>query len=149
MLWTRTFVPLNMPEPLDDSIRHRMQRQRRRDTALEVDIRQRLHRAGFRFRVDYRLEKSLRCRGDIVFTRRKVVVFVDGCFWHGCPLHGTRPANNAAWWEEKLRANAERDVRNTRGLKALGWTVVRVWEHEDAADAAIRIQQAVTAMQAL
>ncbi len=78
-----------------------------------------------------------------MFTRLKVIVFVDGCFWHGCPLHATAPANNAEWWREKLDANIERDRRNTRALEALGWTVVRVWEHEDAEDAVARIQTAV------
>ena len=79
----RTSMPTDKPEPLDDSIRRRMQLQRRRDTRLEVKIRRVLHRMGYRFRVDYRPDKSLRCRGDLVFTRLKVVVFVDGCFWHG------------------------------------------------------------------
>jgi DNA mismatch endonuclease, patch repair protein len=123
-----------------------MQRQRRRDTTLEVRIRKALHRTGFRFRVDYRPEKSLRCRGDIVFTRRKLIVFVDGCFWHGCPLHATAPAHNAEWWRQKLDANIERDRRNTRALEALGWTVVRVWEHENSDDAVSRIQAAVGGM---
>lgn len=123
-----------------------MQQQRRRDTRLEVRIRKVLHRAGFRFRVDYRPEKSLRCRGDIVFTRWKVIIFVDGCFWHGCPLHATAPANNATWWREKLDANIERDLRNTRALEVLGWTVVRVWEHEDTDDVVARIRAAVDRM---
>lgn len=118
------------PKPLDDVVRQRMRNQRRRDTALEVLIRKRLHALGYRFRVDYRLEQSLRCRGDIVFTRVKVVVFVDGCFWHGCPDHATAPKNNAAWWAQKLSANIERDLRNTSALRDLGWVVVRIWEHE-------------------
>lgn len=119
-----------MPEPLDDVIRRRMRRQRRRDTTLEIEIRRRLHAAGYRFRVDHRLEQSLRVRGDIVFTRRRVVVFIDGCFWHGCPLHATEPKNNAEWWREKLAANIDRDRRTRSELEVLGWTVVQVWEHE-------------------
>ncbi|MGV0795719.1 very short patch repair endonuclease [Mycolicibacterium elephantis] len=137
-------MPLNRPEPLDDAIRRRMQRQRRRDTALEVRIRKALHGAGFRFRVDYRPENSLRCRGDIVFTRRKVIVFVDGCFWHGCPIHATAPANNAEWWRKKLDTNVERDRRNTRALQDLGWTVVRIWEHEGTEEAIGRVRAALT-----
>lgn len=133
----------NQPDPLNDSIRERMQKQRRRDTALEVAIRKSLHRLGYRFRVDYRAEKSLRCRGDIVFTRKRVIVFVDGCFWHRCPIHGSWPAHNAEWWQAKLTANTERDQRNTRALEELGWVVVRVWEHEDIGDATLRVQQAV------
>jgi DNA mismatch endonuclease (patch repair protein) len=124
-----------------------MQRQRRRDTALEICIRKSLHRAGFRFRVDYRPERSLRCRGDVVFTRRKVIVFVDGCFWHGCPLHATSPANNPEWWQGKLHANVERDLRNTDALEELGWTVFRVWEHEKADEAVARIQGELMKMQ--
>jgi DNA mismatch endonuclease (patch repair protein) len=136
-------MPSNRPEPLDDSIRRRMQHQRRRDTLLEVRIRKALHSAGFRFRVDYRPEKTLRCRGDIVFTRRKVIVFIDGCFWHGCPIHATAPANNAEWWRKKLDDNIERDRRNALALEALGWTVLRVWEHERTEEAVARIQSVV------
>lgn len=124
-----------MPEPLSDDVRRRMQRQRRRDTSLEVAIRRRLHALGYRFRVDHRLEPSLRVRGDIVLTKRKVVVFVDGCFWHGCPQHATAPKNNARWWREKLDANKERDRRNREALRDLGWTVISIWEHESAEDA--------------
>jgi DNA mismatch endonuclease, patch repair protein len=119
-----------MPEPLDDTVRTRMRRQGRRDTKLELEIRRRLHALGYRFRVDYRPEPSLRTRGDIVFTRKKVVVFIDGCYWHGCPLHATAPKNNAEWWRDKLAANAERDSRATADLNRLGWIVIRAWEHE-------------------
>lgn len=128
-----------MPEPLDDVVRRRMERQARRDTSVELGIRRRLHALGYRYRVDFRLEPSLRCRGDIVFTRRKVVAFVDGCFWHGCPDHATAPRNNAKWWREKLAANVARDERNRRALEALGWAVIRVWEHEDPDSATSRI----------
>lgn len=128
-----------MPEPLDNVVRRRMQRQRRRDTSLELNIRRRLHALGYRFRVDYRMASSLRCRGDVVFTRQKVVVFVDGCFWHGCPEHATTPKNNAAWWKAKLTANVERDRRNSAALEALGWTVVRIWEHESVSEAVKRV----------
>src|SRR6478735_3288497 len=102
-----------------------MQQQRRRDTKLEVEIRRRLHSLGYRFRVDHRPEPSLRTRGDIVFTRRRVVVFVDGCFWHGCPEHATSPKNNADWWRGKLAANVGRDRRADKALTGLGWKVVR------------------------
>jgi DNA mismatch endonuclease (patch repair protein) len=80
-----------------------------------------------------------------VFTRAKVVVFVDGCFWHGCPDHGTTPTNNAAWWREKLAANIARDLKNTKALVALGWTVVRIWEHEQVNVAVLRVKEAITA----
>lgn len=132
-----------MPEPLNDAIRKRMQRQRRRDTALELDIRRALHASGYRFRVDFRMEPALRARGDIVFTRRRLVVFVDGCFWHGCPEHATAPKNNAEWWQQKLTANVSRDRRVDEQLGQLGWTVMRIWEHEGVAAAVTRIRAAL------
>lgn len=101
-----------------------------------------LHRSGFRFRVDSKLPNSRR-RGDIVFTRKRVVVFVDGCFWHGCPDHGTWPKKNGDWWRAKIGANRERDTETDRMLAELGWAVVRVWEHEVPAEAARRIVSAV------
>jgi DNA mismatch endonuclease (patch repair protein) len=136
-------MPTKNPEPLDDSIRRRMQMQRRRDTGIEIKVRKALHRVGYRFRVDYRPDKSLRCRGDLVFTRLKVVVFVDGCFWHGCPLHATSPKNNAGWWREKLAGNIARDQRNSLALNKLGWIVVRLWEHETVDEAVARVQEAL------
>jgi DNA mismatch endonuclease (patch repair protein) len=129
-----------MPEPLDETVRRRMRRQGRRDTKLELEIRRRLHTLGYRFRVDYRPEPSLRTRGDIVFTRKKVVVFVDGCFWHGCPLHATAPKNNAEWWRDKLAANMARDAKNRAALEQFGWTVIPIWEHERPSDVVRRIE---------
>jgi DNA mismatch endonuclease (patch repair protein) len=73
---------------------------------------------------------------DIVFPSARLAVFVDGCFWHGCPLHATSPANNAAWWRKKLNGNVERDRETSAHLEQLGWSVLRVWEHEDADDVA-------------
>lgn len=136
-----------MPEPLDENVRRRMQRQRRRDTSLEVEIRKRIHAIGYRFRVDHRLEPSLRVRGDLVFTRRRVVVFVDGCFWHGCPEHATAPKNNAEWWCQKLAANVARDERNRTALRDLGWTVVQIWEHVDVGDAVELVRSALASAQ--
>lgn len=122
-----------------------MQSQGRRDTKPELLIRSRLHALGYRFRVDHRPEPGLRCRGDIVFTRRKLVVFVDGCFWHGCPVHATAPKNNAAWWSAKLAANQARDARNTQALEARGWAVLRLWEHEATDDAVALVVHALSA----
>lgn len=121
-----------------------MKSQKRRDTGVELAIRRRLHALGYRYRVDHRLEPSLRVRGDLVFTRRKVVVFVDGCFWHGCPAHSTEPKTNADWWREKIAANRARDGRNTKALEALGWTVIRIWEHVLVDEAVSRIRAAVS-----
>lgn len=117
----------------------RLSRQATKDTAPELDLRRELHRRGLRYRVEYPVPGMPRRRMDVAFTRAKVAVFVDGCFWHACPVHGTSPANNGAWWAEKLRLNVERDGETTDHLNGLGWSVVRVWEHEDPRAAAERI----------
>jgi DNA mismatch endonuclease (patch repair protein) len=113
-----------------------MARQRTRDTGPELAVRQRLHALGYRYRVDHRPLPDLRARGDLVFTRARVVVFVDGCFWHRCPQHATSPRHNGAWWQAKLDANVARDRATDRRLVDAGWRVVRIWEHE-APDAAV------------
>lgn len=116
---------------------------KRRDTGPELALRSELHRRGLRFRIDYSLRlPGLTCRPDIVFTRRRVAVFVDGCFWHSCPDHGTLPAANRAWWREKLSANTVRDARNDDALRASGWRVIRIWEHDDVLLAADLIAEA-------
>jgi DNA mismatch endonuclease (patch repair protein) len=120
-----------------------MRANRRRDTQPELAVRRELHRRGLRYRVDVPPVRGLRCRADLVFTRARVAVFVDGCFWHACPEHGTSPAANGAWWRRKLTANVDRDRRNDRNLSAAGWRVVRIWEHEDAATGADRVEHAL------
>ena len=113
-----------------------MQANRRTDTKPEVQLRSALHRAGYRFRKDMRVDTSeLRVRPDIVFTRLRVAVFVDGCFWHVCPLHGREPTRNEWYWTPKLRRNVERDRQSDAALGAAGWSVVRVWEHEPLEEA--------------
>ena len=77
-----------------------------------------------------RAGEPFRARPDFVFRGRRLAVFVDGCFWHGCPEHGSKPVGNRAFWREKFRANRARDRRDTRNLRGAGWTVVRLWEHE-------------------
>lgn len=119
------------PTPPTDVIRRRMQTQRRRDTSCELNVRRRLHAQGRRYRVDVRPEADLRIRGDIVWKGRRIVVFIDGCFWHGCPIHGTQPKKNSEWWQNKLRTNVDRDRATTTALRERGWTVLRFWEHED------------------
>ncbi|MFC5329901.1 very short patch repair endonuclease [Brachybacterium fresconis] len=130
---------LSSEEPVEETVRARMAVQRRRDTAPELALRRSLHRAGLRFRVDHPLPGIPRRRADVVFTRVNLAVFVDGCFWHDCPEHGTRPKSRAAWWEEKLRRNVERDHDTDTRLGEAGWTVLRFWEHEDMAQAAIEV----------
>ncbi|RVW00307.1 very short patch repair endonuclease [Rhodococcus xishaensis] len=123
----------------------RMRAQRRRDTAPEVALRRELHRRGVRFFVDRAPLPGLRRRADLVFPRRRVAVYVDGCFWHSCPQHATFPRNNAQWWADKLAANVARDRDTDSRLAAADWRVVRVWEHEDPAEAAGRVQAALDA----
>lgn len=106
---------------------------RRRDNEAELAVRRLLHAAGRRYRVHYPVPGLPRRTIDIAFTRAKVAVFIDGCFWHGCPEHGTRPRANAAWWSTKLAANQARDTDTTTHLETIGWVVLRCWEHDPAA----------------
>ncbi len=121
-----------------------MSKARRRDTAPEVALRRRLHAAGLRYRVTFPVPGQRRRTIDIAFTRVRVAVFVDGCFWHGCTSHGTQPAQNSAWWQQKIAANKARDADTDRVLQSLGWAVVRVWEHESPGAAAARVTGLVT-----
>lgn len=132
------------PSASSSAARARMMSQRRRDTLPEVAHRRALFGLGLRYRIDLRIP-PLRRRGDIVFTRWKVVVFIDGCFWHSCRWHGTVPKSNREWWVEKLRANVERDRDTDRLLQEAGWRVVRVWEHETPPQALPRILAALYA----
>ena len=129
----------------DAGTRQRMSRQRSRDTDPERVLRSRLHRMGLRFRIHRRPVAGVRREADVVFAGARVAVFVDGCFWHRCPDHGTFPKNNGAWWEAKLAANAARDADTDRRLAEAGWQVVRVWEHEDPGEAAARVATVVRA----
>ncbi|OZD33224.1 very short patch repair endonuclease [Rhodococcus sp. 06-1477-1B] len=117
----------------------RLSKQRRRDTKPEVALRRELHRRGLRYFVDRAPLKGMRRRADLVFPRRKVAVYVDGCFWHSCPIHATKPRNNAQWWADKLAANVARDRDTDTRLIEEGWRVVRIWEHEDPVVAAQRV----------
>ncbi|MFA4084539.1 very short patch repair endonuclease [Mycobacteroides salmoniphilum] len=121
----------------------RMSRQRTRDTEPEMLLRRELHRRGLRYRVDASLPGLPRRRADVLFTRARVAVFVDGCFWHGCPEHKTAPNINGAWWAAKLARNIERDRETDAHLSSLGWTVLRFWEHGDIAHAATDIEVVV------
>lgn len=118
-----------------------MSRQGRRDTGPELQLRRALHALGLRFLVDHPLEGMPRRRGDVLLTRPRIVVFIDGCFWHSCPIHGTRPATNAAWWQAKLDRNVERDRGTDAHLERNGWMVMRFWEHEDMTVAAALVAE--------
>lgn len=112
-------------------------------TRPEIALRSALHRQGLRFLKDRRPVPSIRCRADIVFPAARVAVFVDGCFWHCCPLHGSIPTANRGYWAAKLQGNAARDRRNDEALTAVGWRVIRVWEHESLEVAVDRIGSAL------
>lgn len=120
-----------------------MSGQRTTGTAPERLVRSELHRRGLRYRVHRRPEPDLRRTADIVFGPSRVVVMIDGCFWHGCPLHATEPKANADWWRDKLARNVERDRETDRALTERGWLVLRFWEHEPSSEVADRIQAAV------
>ena len=123
------------PEPLSGHVRARMRRQGRQGTAPEIALRKALFARGLRFRVQYPVPGAPRRSIDIAFPRQRVAVLVDGCFWHACPEHGVRPKNNAAWWNEKLDRNRERDILTDEILQAHGWVAVRIWEHVPPSDA--------------
>jgi len=120
-----------------------MSRLGRRDTAPELALRSELHRRGLRFRVDRAPVRGVRSRADIVFGPARVAVYVDGCFWHSCPEHATKPQANAEFWERKLTRNRERDAETNRRLQEHGWAVVRIWEHQDPTEAADRVESLV------
>ena len=122
-----------------------MSRLGQKDTAPELAIRKLLHRRGLRFRLHRATDFDRRRKIDIAFSRERVAVFIDGCFWHRCPDHATAPVSNADFWAQKLARNVERDRDTDTRLTVSGWTVVRVWEHEDPTAATDRIEQVVRA----
>jgi len=105
-------------------------------------LRSALHRRGLRFRIQRRLIPGSKRTVDIVFPRARLAVFVDGCFWHDCPIHGSQPKSNVEWWRRKIQQNVERDMDTNERLRSLGWRVLRIWEHEDPMEAADRIVKA-------
>lgn len=117
-----------------------MRSNRGRDTSLELRVRRELHRRGLRYRVDVAPLPTLRSRADVVFTKRRLAVYLDGCFWHGCPTHGVDPVANSDYWRPKFAKNKERDAQATQTLEAAGWTVLRFWEHEETTTVVETIQ---------
>jgi DNA mismatch endonuclease Vsr len=131
-----------VPEASSELIRQRMRTTKRRDTKPELLLRSELDRLGLRYVVDHPVDGTRR-RADIVFKGARVAVYVDGCYWHGCPSHGTMPKSNGQWWKDKLDSNRSRDADTDARLTEGGWTVMRFWEHEDAAESAVAIQKVV------
>jgi DNA mismatch endonuclease (patch repair protein) len=115
-----------------------MRRVRRRDTDCELALRKILFARGLRYRVDWK-PPGIRSKVDVAFVGQRLAVFVDGCFWHGCPIHATAPKSNVEWWRAKLAGNQARDQRVTRALRDAGWLVMRFWSHVDPVAAASEI----------
>nr|WP_272952301.1 very short patch repair endonuclease [Mycolicibacterium smegmatis] len=121
----------------------RMSSQSTKNTQAELRLRSLLHAKGLRYRVHRRPINEHRRIADIVFPRAKIAVFVDGCFWHGCPEHGTWPRRNGEFWRSKIEGNIARDRETDALLRTAGWLPIRIWEHEDMRDAADRLTAAV------
>jgi len=133
------------PWASSDATRKTMQGNRGRDTKAELAVRRLVHAAGLRYRVNARPEPDLRRTADLLFTRARVAVFIDGCYWHGCPEHFSMPATNLDYWSTKIGRNQARDLETTTVLEARGWLVLRFWEHDPPAIVAERIAEQVRA----
>jgi DNA mismatch endonuclease (patch repair protein) len=137
-------MSLPYPKPTSLQVSARMRRNPRRDTQPEIALRSELHRRGLRFRKDLPLRVPGRVvRLDVAFTRARVAVFIDGCFWHACPVHGNQPRVNTDYWRPKLARNVARDRAVDGALQAAGWCVLRAWEHESPASVADRVEAAL------
>jgi len=131
------------PQASSGDVSRRMSLQRTSDTHAEVALRRELHRRGLRFRLNRVPVAGIRCRPDVVFGPARVAVFVDGCFWHGCPEHKSWPKANSEWWRHKIEGNRRRDQEQAARLAGAGWLAIRVWEHEEPEAAARRVEAAV------
>jgi DNA mismatch endonuclease (patch repair protein) len=135
------------PHPTSPAVSAQMKGNRRAGTRPEQAVRSALHARGLRFRKDFLLRAGdVRVKADVVFTRPRVVVMVDGCFWHCCPEHGRVPKPNAHYWPAKLERNRQRDARVNAALRADGWLVLRFWEHEVVEDLAAVADRVVAAL---
>ncbi|WP_430791883.1 very short patch repair endonuclease [Actinoplanes sp. G11-F43] len=127
-------------------VRRSMQANTGRDTKPELALRRAVHARGLRYFVNRRPIKAVRRTADLLFPRIRLAVFLDGCFWHGCPEHHTIAKTNAAFWAEKVATNRRRDINTNDHLAGAGWTVLRVWEHEPIDEAADKIAETVSAL---
>ena len=144
----RTVVDMSLPYPRPSSPAASavMKANRKTGTTPEVRLRSLLHRRGLRYRKNYLVRSGdLAVRVDIVFPRQRLAVFVDGCFWHRCPRHGTTPRTNPDYWLPKLSRNVARDERVTRALETSGWQVLRIWEHIAPEEASAQVVAALAA----
>lgn len=132
--------------PVDPAVSRRLSRQRTADTAPETRLRKLLHAHGLRFRTEYVVDGLPRRRMDIAFTRARLAVLVDGCFWHGCPEHCVTPKSNTEWWIAKIETNRQRDRDTDDKLTALGWSVLRFWEHTSPESAAETVEMTYRAL---
>lgn len=137
---------IKTPKPSSPEASRRLRGTRQKNTSAEMLLRRELHRRGLRYRVGYTVSSKPRRVADVVFTRQRLAVFVDGCFWHGCPLHGTWPKSNAKFWRDKIETNRRRDCDTNRRLSEAGWAVVRIWEHEPPREAADRVEHELNAL---
>jgi DNA mismatch endonuclease (patch repair protein) len=139
-------MALPYPKPTSENVSKRMRRNRKVDSKPEIAVRAALHARGLRFRKNFAVRAGdVLVRPDIVFTRVHLAVFIDGCFWHRCPMHGNVPRANSHYWRPKLDRNVRRDQLVTRELEANDWRVLRVWEHEGIEDVVDRVVAAVEA----
>lgn len=134
---------ISKPTASSEAALARMKAAKPRDTAPEKALRSALHRKGLRFRIDEKPIGSLNRKADIVFRSARVAIFVDGCFWHGCPNHRTQAKANTEFWAWKIKQNQERDLDTTTRLETAGWIVIRVWEHEDPEEVSKKIYDIV------
>jgi DNA mismatch endonuclease (patch repair protein) len=130
-------------QPSSPETSRRMAKVRQKGTGAEIALRRELYRRGMRYRVDFEVLKKPRRVADIAFPGLRIAIFVDGCFWHGCPEHATWPKQNAEFWSQKIEANRHRDADTNERLRSMGWTVLRFWEHEPAPSAADAIANLV------
>jgi DNA mismatch endonuclease (patch repair protein) len=129
--------------PSSIEAKRRMQMVRQKNTSAELMLRRELWALGLRYRIHRSVISKPRRVADVLFASRRIAVFIDGCFWHGCPLHATWPKQNAEFWRNKIVANKERDDDTDARLRAEGWDVIRIWAHEDPREAALRIADSV------
>ena len=136
-------------QPSSPESSRRMAKVRQKGTEAELALRRELHRSGLRYRINFEVLRKPRRVADIIFPGLKIAVFVDGCFWHGCPQHATWHKQNSEFWRQKIETNRARDADTDARLRALNWTVIRIWEHESPVVAAEKVSLLVAQAKAM